>query len=67
MRNYYTGVGSACNKYYTNNIHKIPLICCLSHIFSIIFHFMFTCLTSYFCDKYYFHFSVNIILKYYIT
>lgn len=62
MRNYYTWVGSACNKYYTYNIHKTPFIHHLSHTFSIIAYSMFTYLTLCFYDKYYFHFSH----KYYI-
>nr|DAI10631.1 MAG TPA: hypothetical protein [Caudoviricetes sp.] len=60
-------MGCTCNKYYTNNIHKIPFIYHTTHIFGIIACFMFTYLTLHFYDKYYFQFSVNIILKYYIT
>lgn len=58
----YTGVGYICNKYYTNNIHKTPFVRYITHIFGIVTCSMSTYLTSHFCDKYYFHFSVNIIL-----
>lgn len=62
VRNYYTGGGCTCNKYYTNNIHKTPFVSRITHMFGVIAYSMFTYLTSHFCDKYYFHFSVNIIL-----